>query len=86
MGIFDELNELHSAQVWYETEPEDIGDDDYGLELMLTPAQIRDYAKQHGKAAAASLLLLTGPDGYDGDYEAMMYELCGKCSQNGSQE
>lgn len=86
MGIFDELNELHSAQVAYETEPDDIGDDDFGLELMITPEQIRDYAKQHGKAAAATWLLMTSPDMFDGDYEAMMYELCGKSSQNGSQD
>lgn len=27
-----------------------------------------DYAKTHGAQAAADLLLLCGPDGYDGDY------------------
>ena len=77
MGIFDELNELHSAQVAYETEPDDCGDDDFGCELAITPEEIRDYAKRCGKSYAASLLLLTPPDRFDGDYEAMMNELCG---------
>ena len=82
MGIFDELNELHSAQVAYETEPdeepENIGDDDYGLAPTITPEEIRDYAKAFGNDAAASLLILTPPDRFEGDYEAMMRELCGE--------
>ncbi len=55
----------------------EIGDADYGLQFSLTVAELRDYAKRCGKAAAASLLLLTPPDAFDGDYEAMMRELCG---------
>ena len=75
--MFEELDELYGIQV-DETEPEEIGDDDYGLELMVTPAQIRDYAERHGVQAAATWLLLTPPDMFDGDYEAMLFELVGK--------
>ena len=72
MGIFDELNELHSAQVAYETEPEELDPD-----WVLTVAELREYEELHGKAGAATLLLLVGVDGFEGDYEAMMHELCG---------
>lgn len=30
---------------------------------------VLDYAVQHGREAAANLLLLAGPDGYAGSYE-----------------
>jgi hypothetical protein len=39
--------------------------DDY----MLTPAELAEYEHLHGKDAAASLLLLTPPDRFTGDYE-----------------
>ena len=37
---------------------------------MLTPEDLADYAQRHGNTAAASLLLLTPPDMFAGDYEA----------------
>lgn len=43
----------------------------------VSPDEVRDYAERQGKAAAASWLLLIPPDSFDGDYEAMMGELCG---------
>ena len=55
-------------------------------DFKFTPDDVRLFAKTHGKAAAASWLLLIPPDRFDGDYEAMMYELAGIGSQNGSQE
>jgi hypothetical protein len=36
---------------------------------MLTPEDLAEYERLHGKAAAASLLLLTPPDRFAGDYE-----------------
>lgn len=40
--------------------------------------QILEYARQTGDESAANLLLLLGPDGYDGtwqDYNELMYAL-----------
>lgn len=37
---------------------------------MLTPADLELFADKYGRAAAASLLLLTPPDRFAGDYEA----------------
>ena len=31
--------------------------------------QILEYARQTGNESAANLLLLVGPDGFDGDYQ-----------------
>lgn len=39
---------------------------------MLTKTDIREYMNLYGKRAAADLLLLAGPDGYDDDFNAMM--------------
>jgi hypothetical protein len=36
---------------------------------MLTPEDLADYAKRYGDTAAASLLLITPPDRFAGDYE-----------------
>ena len=44
----------------------------------VTRADVYAYAERYGKAAAASWLLLVPPDIYDGDYEDLMTELCGK--------
>lgn len=78
MGIFDELNELHSAQVAYETEPEETDEvEELSPDWVLTVDELMDYAKLHGNAAAASLLLLCGVDAFDGDYESMMDKLAG---------
>lgn len=41
----------------------------------LTVDDLADYEKRHGKEAAASLLLLTPPDAFDGDYEATFARL-----------
>ena len=43
----------------------------------ISVADVRVYAERYGNAAAASWLLLVPPDIFDGDYEAMMGELCG---------
>lgn len=37
---------------------------------VLTPEELAEYAQAHGKTAAVSLLLLTPPDRFTGDYEA----------------
>ena len=34
----------------------------------MTKQEILDYCKDCGKEAAANLLLLVGPDGFDGSY------------------
>lgn len=39
-------------------------------DLMLTTEELAEYAQRHGNTAAASLLLLTPPDRFTGDYEA----------------
>lgn len=84
MGIFTEMNELHSAQVAYETEPDEPVDSEQDCGAMepdiwytVTPEEIREHATLYGKAAAASLLLLTPPDRFEGDYDAMMDEMAG---------
>ena len=42
---------------------------------MLTIENILDYKKEHGARAAANLLLLTGPDGFDGNIDDYNYLL-----------
>jgi hypothetical protein len=37
-------------------------------EFMLTPADLEGYEARHGRTAAATLLLLTPPDRYTGDW------------------
>lgn len=37
-------------------------------EFMLTPAELERFEELHGKTAAATLLLLTPPDRYTGDW------------------
>lgn len=44
---------------------------------VLTVEELKAYAEHCGKSAAASLLLLTPPDCFTGDYEATLAELCG---------
>ena len=39
-------------------------------EYMLTIADLEEYRQLHGNTAAVSLLLLTPPDRFAGDYEA----------------
>ena len=36
---------------------------------LLTTQEIEDCARLWGKDGAAGLLLLAGPDGFDGDYD-----------------
>lgn len=45
---------------------------------MLTPEDLADYARRYGNPAAASLLLLTPPDRFAGDYEAAFAALTTK--------
>ena len=46
--------------------------------MMWTREDVMDYAKMHGYQQAADLLLLVGPDYYDGDdYDDLMMELEG---------
>lgn len=42
---------------------------------MMTRNDLLDYKHDCGTQAAADLLLLIGPDHFDGDYEAMKEEL-----------
>jgi len=42
---------------------------------MLTPEDLADYAQRNGNPAAASLLLLTPPDRFAGDYEETLARL-----------
>lgn len=57
---------------------------------MLTTADLADYAERHGRTAAASLLLLTPPDRFAGDYEEAFANLttvlttkpCAKMAEN----
>lgn len=44
-------------------------------EWMLTVAELEDYERECGTAAAASLLLLTPPDRFEGNYEATFARL-----------
>lgn len=39
------------------------------FEWTLTVAELEDYERECGTAAAASLLLLTPPDRFEGNYE-----------------
>lgn len=41
---------------------------------MMTSNDILEYKDTYG-ARAADLLLLHGPDGFDGDYDSLMTEL-----------
>lgn len=42
----------------------------------MNKSDILKYAAEHGKQAAADLLLLIGPDGYtDNDFDDLMQEL-----------
>lgn len=36
---------------------------------ILAPEELAEYERAHGQAAAATLLLLTPPDRFAGDYE-----------------
>lgn len=48
---------------------------------LITKDDILRYAESNGKRAAANLLLLAGPDGYDGsyaEYEKLMEEMEGQ--------
>lgn len=38
-------------------------------EIMLTPADLERFEDKYGRTAAATLLLLTPPDMFAGDYE-----------------
>ena len=38
-------------------------------EFMLTPADLERFEAKYGRTAAASLLLLTPPDRYTGDWK-----------------
>lgn len=38
----------------------------------MTPTEIRDYEKAHGAEAACDLLVLGGPDWFDGDYSTTL--------------
>ena len=51
----------------------------------VTADDVRQYAAIYGKPAAATWLLLLPPDRFDGDYEAILAEMCGASGQNGSQ-
>lgn len=51
--------------------------ENFDPEWMLSVGELLDFAREHGKAAAASLLLLTPPDRFAGDYEAMFAKLSG---------
>lgn len=51
-------------------------------EWMLTVAELEDYARRYGAAAAASLLLLTPPEKFEGDYEATFERLTTKAKAN----
>lgn len=42
---------------------------------MMTRNDILEYKDQYGPNAAADLLLLHGPDSFEGDYDALMDEL-----------
>lgn len=47
--------------------------------MMLIREDVLDYAELHGRQQAADLLLLAGPDGYEGDdYDELMEELEGR--------
>lgn len=39
-------------------------------ENKLTPAELKEYEEAQGSQAALDLLILAGPDGYTGNYEA----------------
>lgn len=41
----------------------------------MTHNDIVEYKHTYGARAAADLLLLHGPDGFDGDYDSLMTEL-----------
>ena len=43
--------------------------------MMLNREDILEHAKRFGAADAADLLLIAGPDGFDGDFDEMMEEL-----------
>ena len=45
---------------------------------MLTPEELADYSHKYGNTAGASLLLLTPPDRFAGDYEAAFAALTTK--------
>ncbi len=46
--------------------------------MMLIREDVLDYAEMHGQQQAADLLLLAGPDGYEGDdYDELLKELEG---------
>lgn len=45
---------------------------------MLTEKDLREYGRKYGRAAAASLLILTPADRFAGDYEAMLDEFAGE--------
>lgn len=48
------------------------------FEWTLTVAELEDYERECGTAAAASLLLLTPPDRFEGDYEETLAKYAGK--------
>ena len=50
-------------------------------EWTLTVAELEDYERECG-AAAASLLLITPPDAFEGDYEATFERLTTKAKAN----
>ena len=47
-------------------------------DFTLTVEELEDYAKLYGNTAAASLLLLTPPDRFEGDYEETLAKYAGK--------
>ena len=42
---------------------------------MFTEKDIWNYADKHGFDAAADLLILSGPDNFDGNYDQMLADL-----------
>lgn len=51
-------------------------------EWTLTVAELEDYEQECGAAAAASLLLITPPDRFEGDYEETFERLTTKAKAN----
>ena len=52
---------------------------------MLTRQEVLDYKREYGARSAANLLLLTGPDGFEGDiddYNYLMDNLDEEASDN----